>query len=139
MAYFELLKEVQEITLTHERLLNRLRVELGRFSRGSNNEELVKDLIEDLRYYRRAYVNLTTMISKRGVKFNEVRDDLYTLLEYNILISLNNELELLTKISKYVREGRMRLIMLEDVLNDIKSVNTILSHLSNAVYNTSTS
>ncbi|MEM1897999.1 MAG: hypothetical protein QXD36_02730, partial [Sulfolobales archaeon] len=83
MTYFELLKEVQEITLTHERLLNRLRVELGRFSRGSNNEELVKDLIEDLRYYRRTYINLTNMISKKGVKFNEVRDELYTLLEYN--------------------------------------------------------
>ncbi|MEM0361952.1 MAG: hypothetical protein QXY36_00300 [Sulfolobales archaeon] len=136
MTYFELLKEVQEITLTHERLLNRLRVELGRFSRGSNNEELVKDLIEDLRYYRRTYINLTNMISKKGVKFNEVRDELYTLLEYNILISLNNELELLTKISKYVREGRMRLIMLEDVLNDIESVNIILNHLSNAIYST---
>ncbi|MEM1600672.1 MAG: hypothetical protein QW339_01685, partial [Sulfolobales archaeon] len=101
-----------------------------------NNEELVKDLIEDLRYYRRTYINLTNMISKKGVKFNEVRDELYTLLEYNILISLNNELELLTKISKYVREGRMRLIMLEDVLNDIESVNIILNHLSNAIYST---
>ncbi len=133
MAYLDVLKEVQETTLTHERLLNRLRSELSKFSRGSSGEESVKELVEDLRHNRRAYLNLTVLIYGKGKAPNSLSEDVYTLLEYNILVAFNNELELLSKVSKYVREGRMKLMSLEDLLNDIETVNNIINHFSRAI------
>lgn len=135
MTYFEVLKEVQEATLTHERLLSKLRVELSKFSKCYCNEELVKDLIEDLRHNRRTYANLTTK-NLRNMIISNVDDGLYTLVEYNVLVTLNNEIELLTKIYRYVQEGRMKFIILEEVLNDIESVNDIMNRLSKTIYAT---
>ncbi len=134
MAYFEVLKEVQEATLIHERLLNNLRVELGKFGKCSCNEESIKDLIEDLRYNRRIYVNLTAKDLRNVMTSNNLDDGLYTLVEYNVLVTLNNELELLTRVHRYVQEGRMKYIISEDILNDIESVNNIMDMFSKAIY-----
>ncbi|MEM2157468.1 MAG: hypothetical protein QXO72_00435 [Sulfolobales archaeon] len=133
MAYFEVLKELQETTLIRERLLSRLRTELSRFVRGSGNEELVKDLVEDLRFNRRNYINLTTKISKGSMLSDDVNRELYTLLEYNVLVALNNELELLSKISRYIQEGKLRLLMLDEIYDDIESVNDIMIRFVNLI------
>ncbi|MEM0453585.1 MAG: hypothetical protein QXO98_02900 [Sulfolobales archaeon] len=133
MAYFEVLKELQETTLIRERLLSRLRTELSRFVRGSGNEELVKDLVEDLRFNRRNYINLTTKISKGSMLSDDVNRELYTLLEYNVLVALNNELELLSKISRYIQEGKIRLLMLDEIYDDIESVNDIMIRFVNLI------
>lgn len=130
MACLEVLKELQETTLIRERLLNRLRNELSKFVRGSGDEEVVKDLIEDLRFNRRNYIKLSAEISKKGVLTNELSNDLSTLIEYNVLIALNNELELLSRVYKYVQEGRIKLLMLEDIHGDIELINDIMYRFS---------
>ncbi|MCS7108042.1 MAG: hypothetical protein RMH77_06250 [Sulfolobales archaeon] len=130
MACLEVLKELQETTLIRERLLNRLRNELSKFVRGSGDEEVVKDLIEDLRFNRRNYIKLSAEISKKGVLTNELSNDLSTLIEYNVLIALNNELELLSRVYKYVQEGRIKLLMLEDIHSDIELINDIMYRFS---------
>ncbi|MCC6021535.1 MAG: hypothetical protein LM560_00205 [Desulfurococcaceae archaeon] len=137
MAYFEVLNEVQEITLRHERLVNRLRVELSKVSSGSHNEDLIKDLVEDLRRTRRVYSSVTSKVSSIELKDGNVGNDLYTLLEYNVLIALNNELELLKILSKHIRRGKIKSIELDDIVDDVSHVNEILASLSNSIGRTS--
>jgi hypothetical protein len=137
MSYFEVLNEVQEITLRHERLVNRLRVELSKVSSGSHNEDLIKDLVEDLRRTRRVYSSVTSKVSGIELKDSNVGNDLYTLIEYNVLIALNNELELLKTLSKHIRRGKIKSIELDDIVNDVSHVNEILASLSNSIVRTS--
>jgi hypothetical protein len=137
MSYFEVLNEVQEITLRHERLVNRLRVELSNVSSGSHNEDLIKDLVEDLRRTRRVYSSVTSKVSGIELKDSNVGNDLYTLIEYNVLIALNNELELLKTLSKHIRRGKIKSIELDDIVNDVSHVNEILASLSNSIVRTS--
>ena len=133
MSYFEILNEVQEITLRHERLINRLRVELSKVSSGRHSEDLIKDLVEDLRHARKVYSSVTSKVSSIELNNSNVSNELYTLLEYNVLIAFNNELELLRILSKHIRRGKIKSIELNDIVNDISHVNEILVSLSNSI------
>ncbi len=133
MSYFEILNEVQEITLRHERLINRLRVELSKVSSGRHSEDLIKDLVEDLRHARKVYSSVTSKVSSIELNNSNVGNELYTLLEYNVLIAFNNELELLRILSKHIRRGKIKSIELNDIVNDISHVNEILVSLSNSI------
>lgn len=134
MAHLEILKELQETTLIREKLLSKLRSELIKLVKGSGDEDVIKDLVEDLRLNRRKYINLSFKIcDNRGSLPNELNEDLYTLLEYNVLIALRNELELLSKIYKYIQGGKIRLLMLEDISSDIESVNEIIDRFAAAL------
>jgi hypothetical protein len=133
MSYFEILNEVQEITLRHERLINRLRVELSKVSSGRHSEDLIKDLVEDLRHARKVYSSVTSKVSSIELSNSNVGNELYTLLEYNVLIAFNNELELLRILSKHIRRGKIKSIELNDIVNDISHVNEILVSLSNSI------
>jgi len=134
MNYFEILKEVQDVTLRRERLLTRLRRELGRFSRCSCNEEVIRDLVDSLRSARRRYASLIEVISSSGLSLTSSEvSDLLTLLEYNALIALNNELELLDLIATQIHNGNVSLIELgeidcdrDDVRNLLSATNTII-------------
>ncbi len=127
MDYLNVLNEVQEFTLRRERILQKLRRELIRFSKCSCNEDLVRDLIEDLRESRRKYVNVVVNIDKNLMNVDD--DQLFTLLEYSAIIGLNNELEILNIVCKYVRNGKITSIQLNEVLNDIEAVKSVINVL----------
>lgn len=124
----EALNNLQEITLRRERLLQRLRRELTRFSRCLCNEDFIRDLIRDLRDSRQKYVNTISDNIEYLRNFND--DRINTLLEYSALVGFNNELELLIMIYRYVRNGKIRSIEVSEILKDIEDVKYVINVLN---------
>lgn len=130
--YPDLLNEIQEFTLRRERILQKLRRELIKFNKCSCNEDLIRDLIEDLRDSRRRYFNVVVGID-RDYLMSVNDNQLITLLEYSTIIGFNNELEILNIICRYIRSGRITSIQLHEVLNDIEVVKNVINVLSNKI------
>ncbi len=98
-----LFKNVETITLKRDRLLRRLRKRVEDFTKGRASYDDIEGIIKEIGRLRRALIRAISNSSIGNIS-REFKEPISTLLEFSLLVSIEDEEELLNKLRESVKD-----------------------------------